>query len=149
MRGAADLRVDACDFSDNGGSVVPGPGLEHNLLLSHVRGAEVNGSRLDDSSWGSGIYVTESSSITISNSEAARNRRNGIHSYEASDIRILRNLLEANDGAGILLDGPTEGAARAEARENVVRNNGARGIAAVHAPEGVLRENSMRDNGEQ
>jgi len=147
VRGAAGVHVVACDFSDNGASVVPGPGLEHNLLLAHVVGGEVTGSRLDDSPWGSGLDVSESSEITVANNEAARNHAAGIHAAESNAIHIRDNLVEGTGQDGILLDGMIAGVRQAEVEGNSVHNNGGRGIDLHHAPEAVSRGNQTADNG--
>jgi parallel beta-helix repeat protein len=104
IRGAAQVTIMASDFSDNGGSVVPGPGLEHNLSLTHVTGAEITGNRLDDSPWGDGLNVAESSDITVAGNEAARNRGNGLRLTDSRNLRVRANLAEANGRDGVFLD---------------------------------------------
>jgi len=102
VRGASQVTVVACDFSDSGSAGVPGPGLEHNLLLTRVMGADVRDSRMDDSPWGSGIAVSMSRDVVISHNETARNARDGIEVADSQDVRIQDNLVEANDAGAIV-----------------------------------------------
>lgn len=124
IRGAAEVRIAAVDFSDNGSSVAPGPGLLHNLLLSHVEGAEVLDSRLDDSPWGSGLDAVASSGIVISGCEAARNRLHGVQVAESMGIQIRGNLFEGNDASGLILEKLMDGVRQLETTGNLMRNNG-------------------------
>lgn len=111
IRGAAQVIIDACDFSDNGGAVVPGPGLQHNLLLTRAEGVEVRDSRFDDSPAGSGIDLTFSRDVSIHSSELARNAAHGLRVADSENVRVTNNLLESNDRSGLfvekLSDAPT------------------------------------------
>jgi parallel beta-helix repeat protein len=128
IRGAARVSVIASDISDNGASVVPGPGLEHNLSLTHVTGAEIEGNRLDDSSWGAGLYIAESSDLVISSNEVARNHLSGIQVGGSQRISVKGNLAEGNDGPGILLDFIGDANTNVEAGRNAARNNGGQAL---------------------
>jgi parallel beta-helix repeat protein len=147
IRGAAQVVIATSDFSDNGGSVVPGPGLEHNLLLTHVIGANVTGNRLDDSPWGDGLNVAESSDITIDGNEAARNRGSGLRLSDSRNVHIRGNVAEANDHDGVLLDALFDGDRNLEVAENLASNNGLHGIEIVRAVEGVVHANTAVGNG--
>jgi hypothetical protein len=146
IRGASQVEVIASDFSGNGSSVVPGPGLQHNLLLTRVAGAEVRDSRFDDSLWGSGLDIGEGRDVSVSNSEFARNRLFGIHAVESQDIRLRGNLAEGNDGGGIAFESLMDGCRSIEVRENIVRNNGGPGINTNGAA-GLVERNATADNG--
>lgn len=147
LRGAAEVEVLASDFSDNGGSVVPGPGLQHNLLLTRVSGAEVKESRFDDSAWGSGVEVSFSREVSLSGNETARNGAHGIHVSESAGVRILGNLAEANDGSGIAFTRLFDGSRRVTIGQNVSRNNGGAGIDAGGAQGVAAQGNASADNG--
>jgi parallel beta-helix repeat protein len=147
IRGAARVSVIACDFSDNGSSVVPGPGLQDNLLLSHVTGCRISDSRLDTSPWGSGLELSFGSGVTITNNETARNARNGIHVTESHDVRICENLAEGNDRDGIAANALMDGCHEIKISGNLSRNNGDRGIEVDHATGGLVEDNSVFDNG--
>jgi parallel beta-helix repeat protein len=129
IRGASQVAIVASDFSDNGGSVVPGQGLEHDLQLTRVIGAEVRDSRFDDSSWGSGIDVTFSRDVTISNNEAARNTLYGVRVGDSENVTIRGNMLEGNDAGGTRFDRLFDGSRNLVERDNVSRNNGGPSIA--------------------
>lgn len=128
IRGASQVAVIASDFTDNGGSVVPGPGLEHDLVLTRIVEAEVRDSRFDDSPWGSGIDVTFSQDVTLSNNETARNGLYGIHVSDSKKVNIRGNLAEGNDGGGIRFDRLFDGSRGAVVEGNILRNNGASGL---------------------
>lgn len=147
LRGAAQVVVRGCDFSDNGSSVVPGPGQQHNLLLTHVEGAQVCDSRLDDSPWGSGLNLIHSQDIQVLNNEAARNTRHGVRCTESQDIHINGNLAEGNDGWGILCDVLMHGCRGVEIVDNIVQNNARGGIEVYRTGETRLQNNRLRDNG--
>jgi parallel beta-helix repeat protein len=124
IRGAAQVTIEACDFSDNGASVAPGPGLLHNVLFSHVSDGEVNNCRLDDSPWGCGIAVQQCSGIRIRGNEAARNAGNGIHVTDSRQVCVEDNLVEGNDDIGILFDAQDGGCKDVGAEKNLSWYNG-------------------------
>ena len=45
IKGASNVEVIECDISDNGGSIVPGAGLNHNLVLSRLLNCSITSSR--------------------------------------------------------------------------------------------------------
>ena len=147
IRGAARISVIACDFSDNGSSVVPGLGLQDDLLLSHVTGCRISDSRLDTSPWGSGLELSFGSDMTITNNETARNARNGIHMTESREVRICGNLAEGNDRDGIAAVALADGCREFEISGNLSRNNGDHGIEVDHAIGGLVEDNSVFNNG--
>ncbi|HEY4415048.1 MAG TPA: alginate lyase family protein [Verrucomicrobiae bacterium] len=147
--GAKDVNIAACDFSDNGASVAPGAGLQHDLLLAHVVNASVRDSRFDDSLWGSGIHLSGSRDVNLLNNEAARNAINGLDITESKNIHIQGNLTEGNDQNGILMDGLMDGCQNIEVVDNLSRNNGGSGILADRAVLSSIHDNFERDNGRQ
>ncbi len=147
IRGASQLTIVACDFSDNGAGVVPGPGLEHNLLITRAEGVVVRDSRLDDSPWGSGLDLSFSRDASVSNNEAARNTLYGLRATESENVRVNGNLAEGNDGGGIVFDALMAGSRLVDIRDNIARNNGAYGIEVDHASGGAVQANTVFDNG--
>jgi parallel beta-helix repeat protein len=147
IKGAKQVKIIACDFSDNGSSVVPGQGLQHNLLLTHVEGCQIIDSRFDTSPWGNGIEMTYSSDISISNCEAARNSLNGIRSADCDNVRISGTLAEGNDGCGILFEPVVEGNRSIDVQDNLSHYNGQFGILIGHVREGTVRKNILTGNG--
>ncbi len=147
IRGAAQVTIVGCDFSESGSSVVPGRGLQHNLQLTRVNGAEVRESRFDRSPWGSGIDVSFSRDVTVANNEAARNRLYGIRVTESANVRVEGNLVEGNDAGGIVVERLFDGSRGIAVRGNVARNNGGEGIDAAGATGADLTGNTVADNG--
>lgn len=148
VKGAKQLKIIACDFSDNGSNVVPGPGLQHNLLLTHVRGCQIIDSRFDTSIWGTGIELTYSSDISVSNCEAARNCLNGIRVADCSNVSISGSLAEGNGGCGIICEPVVDGNRRIVVIDNLSHYNGKDGIMIDHAIEGTVRNNILTGNGQ-
>lgn len=147
IRGAEDVVVESCDFSDNGSSVVPGPGQQHNLLLAQVSGVMVSNSRLDDSPWGSGLNVINSRNVKVTENESARNAAQGIRCAESREILLNGNLIEGNDAWGILCDVLWEGSRGVEVSDNLVRNNGQGGINIYRTGMTTIRNNRLTHNG--
>lgn len=147
IQGAAQVLITACDFSDNGSSVAPGPGLQDDLLCSHVTACRITDSRLDDSPWGSGLRLSFASDVNITNNETARNARDGIDVIESRDIHICGNLAEGNDGGGIMADALMDGCRRLEITGNLARCNGGFGIKMDHVIGAVMLKNVAKENG--
>jgi parallel beta-helix repeat protein len=110
-------------------------------------GAEVTGNRLDDSPWGDGLNVTDSSDMTITGNEAARNHGSGLRLSDTRGVHVRGNVAEANDYDGVLLDALFEGDRNLEVVENAANHNGLHGIEIVRAVEGVVQANKVAGNG--
>jgi parallel beta-helix repeat protein len=147
IRGAKKVRVTACDFSDNGSSVVPGKGLQHNLHITHSDDCMITDSRFDTSPFGSGINFIQSDGISVSNCEIARNSLNGIGLADCRNIKISGNLIEGNDGSGITAEPFFSGDYSVVVSDNISRNNGKSGIKINKATGGSLVNNRLTDNG--
>ncbi|MEO6917106.1 MAG: right-handed parallel beta-helix repeat-containing protein, partial [Chitinophagaceae bacterium] len=104
IAGAASMEFNSCDFDENGSSVIPGPKLQHNLLLSHCEDITVTNSRFDTSPYGAGISLIHCSRVKISGSEIARNAYYGVQIAESKHISITGCLVEANDRSGIMME---------------------------------------------
>jgi hypothetical protein len=147
IEGAAGVVIRACDFSDNGGGVPPGPAWHHNLSLIRVTGCTVSASSLCTSPDGSGLDVRDSRDVAIEGNETARNAQCGIGVTNSQDVRIAGNLAEGNLRGGIIAEGDKPGCRGLVVRGNLTRNNGGRGIEITHAGDAVVQDNSARDNG--
>jgi hypothetical protein len=99
--GASGIVIDSCDFSNNGGSVAPGPGQHHNLQLQHVSEVQIDGSRFDDSMAGCGLFVRSGSRISVRETETARNSQLGMRFIKCSAVDVKHCLLEGNDQEGL------------------------------------------------
>jgi len=124
IKGGQNIKVINCDFSDNGGSVVPGAGLFHNLHLLHISDCEIRNSRFDISTFGNGIDLNFGKNVIISDNEAARNTLSGIRCSECENIRITNNLVEGNDQKGIFIDTLLNGSKNVEISNNLSQLNG-------------------------
>jgi hypothetical protein len=129
LRGVSGVHIINCDFSDNGSNVVPGKGLHHNLHLFRVSNIAIKNSRFSNSPWGSGILASLCKDISLENNESSRNKLDGIQINESSGLEIFRNLLEGNDRNGLFLEQLNNGNNQLSIADNLIRNNGARGIS--------------------
>jgi parallel beta-helix repeat protein len=146
VRGAANVQVINCDFSDNGSGVVPGAGFHHNLHLTHSSDCEIKNSRFDTSPWGNGINITFCSNVILSDNEAARNKLSGIRCADSKNIQVFRNLVEGNDESGILFDALMDGSKNITINENLSQNNGHYGIFVCNTTEASLHNNQSSAN---
>lgn len=146
LRGASEVEISNCDFSDNGSNVVPGEGLHHNLHLLHVHQAVIENSRFSTSPWGSGIHLSHSEQVTIQKNELSRNKKHGIQVAESMEIRLEENLAEGNDGHGIAVKSWMEGVASGEIKRNLSRNNGGAGIHLDNPDRIPMQPNMLIDN---
>lgn len=141
ISGAAGVEVTDCDLSENGGSVVPGPKLQHNLLLSHCSAITVKGSRISTSAFGSGIALDHCSEVTIEKNEIARNAHHGVFVSESKSVNILSNLIEANDNSGIMIEFLKNGSSAITATGNIIQYNSGLGIE-TYAVTGIRASNN-------
>jgi hypothetical protein len=146
IKGAEGVTIDSCDFTGNGSSVVPGPGIHHNLKLTRIREGKITNSRFDDSPWGSGIDLAMSRNIFISGNETARNRLQGIRCADCNNVSIGNCLSEGNDGNGFLADVLLDGNKSISVHDNLSRNNGMQGISVDAADKKIIHNVSV-DNG--
>jgi parallel beta-helix repeat protein len=130
VSGAAGVNVLHCDFNENGSSVVPGPRLQHNLLLTHCSGVVVKDCRLDTSPYGSGISLSRSRDAQITGCEVARNAYYGIVMAECSNILITGNLVEANDRSGVMVEFLCRGSENISVSDNLIHYNDGHGVEA-------------------
>lgn len=128
INGAADVRIRNCDLNENGGSVVPGPRLQHNLLISHSRRVEISGSRLSTSPAGCGLALDHCEQLLMSNCEVSRNGWDGILMAECRDIRFEGNLMEANDRSGLNAEWLHNGTSGLTVTNNRIQYNTGYGI---------------------
>lgn len=147
ISGATDVNIIQADLSENGSSVVPGPRIQHNLLLSHCNNIQVEGCRLATSPYGSGIALDHCVSATVSNSEIARNGWYGVLVTESSKIFIKGNLIEANDRSGVMLEYLFKGNSAVEVQDNTIRYNNGFGLESVAVLNLLSRDNRYEGNG--
>jgi hypothetical protein len=125
IAGAEDVQINRCDFSENGSSMVPGPKLQHNLLVTNSQNVRVGDCRLATSPFGSGAAFTRCKNVTLERCEIARNAFYGVLVTESANISIKQNLVEANDRSGVMLEYLHAGNSNVNVSDNRIQyNNG-------------------------
>jgi parallel beta-helix repeat protein len=135
ISGASNVNIQTSDLSENGGNAVPGPKLQHNILLTHCDKVTVTNSRLGTSPFGSGISLAHCKNVEISNNEIARNAYYGIQIAESRDITVSGNLLEGNDSSGVMIEFLSQGSAGITVKNNRIQFNGRYGLEAYSTKE--------------
>jgi hypothetical protein len=147
VSGAENLNVICCDFNENGSSVVPGPKLQHNLLLSHCTEVTVKDSRLDTSPFGSGLALVKCTNVKVNNCEIARNGYYGLLVTECAKISATGNLIEGNDRSGVMVEFLYGGSEEIEVRENLIHYNNGFGLESYSAKNLTSEKNTYVGNG--
>ncbi len=129
VSGGKDLVFERCNLEENGSSVVPGPRLQHNLLLTDCEQVQISRSRLDGSPFGSGLALIRCRQVRILGNEVARNAWHGILIRACRSLRIDSNTVEGNDGSGICAERFQERSAELTLQDNLVWYNAGYGIA--------------------
>jgi parallel beta-helix repeat protein len=102
ISGATGVKILSCNVTDSGGNNAPGHGLNHNLLVNHVRDCQVQDCRLVFSLGGCGISVQNSSGISVSGCELSRNWAYGAEFHNCRGATLQGSLLEANNAGAHL-----------------------------------------------
>ena len=147
ISGAANLNVICCDFNENGASVVPGPRLQHNLLLTHCSNISVKDSRMDTSPHGCGIVLTNCTDAAVIHCELARNAWFGMLVTESRNITVSGNLIEANDRSGIMVQYLYRGSENVSISNNLIHYNNGFGVEAYAGKNIKSANNSYAGNG--
>ena len=147
ISGAADVKIIESDLSENGSSIVPGPRIQHNLLLQHCKNIEVSGSRFATSPFGTGIALDHCSSATVTNSEISKNGWYGILVSESNNITIKGNLIEANDRSGVMLEYLFKGSSAVRVQDNTIWYNNGYGLESIAVSGLVSTNNTYEGNG--
>ena len=148
INGAENVQILNCDFSENGSDVVPGPKLQHNLLLTHSRNIEVNNSRLVTSPHGCGIALIACKNVTVESCEIARNAHYGCLITESSEITVSGNLVEGNDKSGIMAEFLSRGSENIQISKNLIHYNNGFGIESYSTKNIKTEGNTLTGNRE-
>ena len=149
ISGATGVRISKGDFTENGSSVVPGPKLQHNLLLTHCSDIRVEDSRLDTSPYGSGIALDKCRGAQISRNEIARNAYFGLLVTESRDINIAGNFLEGNDRSGIMIEFQHRGSENISVTNNQIQFNDGFGVESYAARNSAFSGNTYAGNSQE
>jgi len=147
ITGAENLEINNCNVSDNGAGIVPGPRLQHNLLLRHVSNARIHDSRFDTSIAGCGITLDNCSHITVNRCEIARNAWFGLLMSTSDNITIAGNLIEGNNNNGVISEFQYSGCRHINIINNIIQYNGGYGVEAFGAEQITLHGNQYDLNG--
>ncbi len=147
ISGASNLDVVCCDFNENGASVVPGPKLQHNLLLTHCSEITIKDSRMDTSPQGCGIALTSCTNATVTNCELARNGWFGMLITESKNITVSGSLVEANDRSGIMMQYLYNGSENVTISKNIIHYNNGFGVEAYSGKNIKSTNNTYAGNG--
>jgi parallel beta-helix repeat protein len=147
INGVTGLNIICCDFNENGSSVVPGPKLQHNLLITHCTNIIIKDSRLDTSPYGSGLAFDHCHFAKVTNCEVARNAYYGILIAESNNISIAGNLIEANDKSGIMIEFLYKGSEFIEVKNNHIQYNNGYGIESYAVRMIAVSANNYTGNG--
>jgi parallel beta-helix repeat protein len=145
--GITGIKVTGCDFNENGSSIVPGPKLQHNLLITHSNNIIVSDSRLDTSPYGSGIAFDKCSMAKVTNCEIARNGYYGVLISECTNISLSGNLVEGNDRSGVMIEYLFEGSENIGMNNNQIQYNNGFGIESYGTLKVLNANNSFAGNG--
>ena len=148
ITGAEDLTINNCNISDNGSAIVPGPRLQHNLLLRHVSGARIRNSRFDTSISGCGIALDNCFDISIEGCEIARNAWFGVLMSTTDNVKATGNLIEGNSNSGIMAEFQYSGCRNITINDNQIQYNNGYGIEAYGAEKISSKGNEYHLNGQ-
>ncbi|GAB3172910.1 alginate lyase family protein [Telluribacter humicola] len=147
ISGASNVNIIGCNFDENGSSMIPGPRLQHNLLLTHCVGVKISDSRLDTSPYGSGVALGHCRDVSVTSSEIARNAQYGILVSESRDITIEGNFIEANDLSGVMVEYLSKGSSNIAIRNNQIQYNTGYGVESYAATRVKVDNNTYIGNG--
>jgi len=147
ITGADNVEINNCNISDNGAGIVPGPRLQHNLLLRHVSNVRIRESRFDTSIAGCGITLDNCLQVTIERCEIARNAWMGLLMSTSDHITVAGNLIEGNTFNGIMSEFQYFGCNNLDIKDNIIQYNGGFGIETYGAKQVVLSGNKYDLNG--
>jgi len=146
ISGAEKVAITGCDFTENGSSVVPGPKLQHNLLLTHCSDVTVESSRLDTSPYGSGVALSACTDLRITDCEIARNAYYGILISECRNATVTGNFIEANDRSGIMVEYLYRGSDDIGIHHNIIQYNHGYGLEAYASLKTKVANNTYEQN---
>lgn len=146
---AEGVEIDHCDFTENGAHVVPGPRLQHNLMIQHSSQITIKDSRFDTSIRGCGLVFDHCKSLRVENCEVARNGWHGVLMAECHNCEITHCLIEGNDGCGFMGEYLHGGSTRIRIKQNTIQYNNSYGIQTFAMKETDIKDNLYRWNGKE
>lgn len=141
------VEIDACNFSDNGSHVVPGPRLQHNLLIQHSKDIQIKNSRFDASLRGCGVVLENCSGISMEDCEVARNDWHGIMMADCQDGTTSGCLIEGNGSCGFYGDYYHKGSKKLVVKNNKIQYNNNYAVKCFAVENLSVANNIYRWNG--
>lgn len=148
ISGTKNIKIIDCDFSENGSDVIPGPKLQHNLLVTHSNDIMINNSRFVTSPFGSGIALLSCKNATVEKCEIARNAYFGVLISESENVKITESLIEGNDRSGIMAEYLSRGSQKIEIKNNLIHYNDGFGIESYATQDMIVSGNTLVGNRE-
>jgi parallel beta-helix repeat protein len=148
ISGAENVQILNCDFSENGSDIVPGPKLQHNLLITHSKNIEVKNCRLVTSPHGSGVAITSCENATVESCEIARNAYYGLLITESENITVSGCLIEGNDRSGVMAEYLSKGSENLTITDNLIHYNNGFGIESYFSKNIKTDGNTLTGNRE-
>ncbi|TDE14541.1 right-handed parallel beta-helix repeat-containing protein [Dyadobacter psychrotolerans] len=147
ISGAENVNILNCNLEENGSSVVPGPQLQHNLLLTHCSKVTIKDSRLDTSPFGSGVALGHCRDVLVANSEIARNAWYGVLITESNNVKVENNLIEGNDRSGVMSEFLSSGSENVTVNGNTIQYNNGFGVESYAGKNIRADKNIFAGNG--
>lgn len=147
ISGAQDIEITRCDLNENGSTVVPGPKLQHNLLITNSSNIRVTDSRMTTSPHGSGIALDACTNVTINRCEIARNAYYGVLLAGCRKVSVKGCLVEGNDRSGVMMEFLRQGSTEITISDNTIHYNGGYGVESYAATELKVSGNTCTGNG--
>jgi len=141
------LRIEGCDFTENGSHVVPGDRIQHNLLLQNCKDVTLVDSRLDCSFKGSGVMLKSCADVRIEACEIARNGWHGVTASDSRNLAVKGCLIEGNDACGVLVDYLSRPSEDIAVTDNVIQYNNGPAVRSSAARSLTSRGNTYVFNG--
>ena len=148
IAGAENLEINGCNISDNGASVIPGPRLQHNMLLKYANKVRISDSRFDTSLAGCGIALDNCSDAFVERCEIARNAWFGLLLSTSDNVAITANLIEGNSDSGLMSECLYRGCRNVSINNNIIQYNNGYGVEAYAAEKINLTGNQYHLNGQ-
>lgn len=147
INGANGVNIVNCDFNESGSSVIPGPKLQHNLLICHSVDINIKDSRFVTSPYGSGIAFDHCDKASVSDCEIARNAYYGVLITACHDVMVKENLIEANDRSGVMVEFLYRGSENINVNDNLIHYNNGYGLESYGSKNIKSLNNTFIGNG--
>ena len=140
------IRIESCDFTENGSQVIPGPRLLHNLHVQHSKDIQIRDSRFDTSLRGCGIVLDHCQDVLVEQCEIARNGWHGVLMSENQHSTIKNCLIEGNDGCGFMGEYLYHGSENVTVCDNLIQYNNGFGVKVYAIANLSIARNVYRSN---